>query len=108
MSNYLKFQGIAGRSEYWGVTVIITLVFLAVLTLGTALATTGEISGIIAGSVIIFASVIFYIWYFLAVTIKRCRDIGINPWWTASCFLPYVGFIPWIILGCLPAENKDN
>ena len=104
--SYLSFKGTAGRSEYWGVTVITTIGFMIAIAIGTALLATVEITGMIVGGLVMLASVIFYCWFFLAVTIKRCRDAGINPWWTAACFLPYVGIIPWIVFGCLSPEKK--
>lgn len=108
MSKYLSFKGTAGRSEYWGVTVITFVVFMIAVFIGTALIAAAETTGLIVGGLLMLVAVFFYIWYFLAVTIKRCRDAGINPWWTAACFIPYVGWIPWIVFGCLPPEKKGE
>lgn len=107
MGKYLSFNGTAGRSEYWGVTIITFVVFMIAIVIGMALFATTETSGMILGGLLMLVATVFYIWYFLAVTIKRCREAGINPWWTASCFLPYVGFIPWIVFGCLAPAKKD-
>jgi uncharacterized membrane protein YhaH (DUF805 family) len=108
MKKYLSFNGVSARSEYWGVTIIAFIAFMITLTIGSTLVASGEVAGIILGGLIVLASVVMYIWYFLAVTIKRCRDADINPWWTAATFIPYIGWIPWIVFGCLPTVKKDQ
>ena len=108
MSKYLNFKGTASRSEYWGVTIITLIGFIIAIVIGTALFATAEVTGFIVGGLIMLVALVFYIWFFLAVTIKRCREAGINPWWTAACFIPYIGWIPWIVFGCLPPEKKGE
>lgn len=107
MSSYLSFKGTAGRSEYWGVTILTCVVFMVIIALGSVLVASGEIAGAILGGLIVLIAVVMYFWYFLAVTIKRCRDADINPWWAAATFIPYIGWIPWIVFGCLPTIKKD-
>lgn len=108
MGKYLSFSGTAGRSEYWGVTIITFILFMVAIFIGTIFMTTLEVSGMILGGLIMFVSLVFYLWFFLAVTVKRCREAGINTWWTAACFIPYLGWIPWIVFGCLPPEKKGE
>lgn len=106
MEKYLKFDGLATRSEYWGVTVIITIAFFILLMLGSFAMAFASAFSIILGGFIILGASVMYVWYFLAVTVKRCKDADINPWWTAACFIPYLGCIPWIVFGCLPSVKK--
>lgn len=108
MTKYLSFKGTATRSEYWGVTVIITLVYFFLIVLGTIAMGLHSPFGIMLGGFIILAATVMYIWYFLTVTVKRCRDADINTWWTAACFIPYVGVIPWIVFGCLSSVKKEK
>lgn len=108
MTKYLSFDGFSTRSEYWGVTVIITLAFFFLIVVGTVFMGLGTSLAIIAGGFVILAATAMYIWYFLAVTVKRCRDADINTWWTAACFIPYLGCIPWIVFGCLPSVKKEQ
>ena len=108
MKKYLSFNGVATRSEYWGVTILTFIAFMVTLAIGSALVASGEVAGTILGGLIVLASIVMYTWYFLAVTVKRCRDADINPWWTASTFIPYIGCIPWIVFGCLPTVKKDQ
>ena len=108
MNKYLSFTGTASRSEYWGVTIITFICFVILNIFGSVLMTTGEVLGLFLGGALMLATFVFYIWCFLAVTVKRCREAGINTWWTAACFLPYVGFIPWIVFGCLSPEKKGE
>jgi uncharacterized membrane protein YhaH (DUF805 family) len=43
----------------------------------------------------------------IAVTIRRCRDIGINPWFTLALAVPYLGIIPFVVFGCLKSESIE-
>lgn len=104
---YLNFNGTATRSEYWGVAILSTIAMFILTVIGTGILAFGNVPGILVGSVIIFAAIVLYLWVFIAVAVKRCRDCGINAWWTAACFVPYIGWITWIVLGCLPTENKN-
>lgn len=108
MGKYLSFKGTAGRSEYWGVTIITLIGFMIAAVIGSVLFLTAEVTGMVFGGLIMFVAFVFYVWFFLAVTIKRCREAGINAWWTAACFIPYIGWIPWIVIGCLPPEKKGE
>jgi uncharacterized membrane protein YhaH (DUF805 family) len=108
MKQYFSTAGTAGRSEYWGVTILSFIAMVIALTLGLSLMSFGEATGVFIGGLIILIVLVAYVWLFVAVTIKRCREIGISAWWTAACFLPYVGFIPWIVLGCIPPEKKGE
>lgn len=104
---YLNFSGEATRSEYWGVSVVSFVVFGVAILVSTLLFASTEFTGILIGGILLMAVCVLYIWAFLAVTVKRCRAAGINAWWTASCFVPYIGWVPWIVIGCLPAGAKE-
>jgi len=34
----------------------------------------------------------------VATTIRRLRNIGLNPWWTALLFVPFISFLFFIFL----------
>lgn len=107
MSQYLSFKGTASRSEYWGVNAIICVALFVAYFIGSAIMSSEETTGIILGGLIMLVATVFYLWYFLAVTVKRCRDAAINAWWTAATFIPYAGIVAWVVFGCLPTDKKD-
>lgn len=101
---YSDFGRKAKRSEFWGVTLsLFGLGFLAtiicmVLMLGGWLGAVIAFPGILA--VMILST-----WVSIATIIARCRDADINPWFTAACFVPYIGTIVFIVIGCLSSKE---
>lgn len=98
---YLQFEGRATRSEYWGVT------FISL----AAVAVTAFVSVILAGfigdaaALVGIATIVALgigLWATIATTVRRCRDAGINPWFTLLVFLPYVAVPACIVFGVLP------
>ena len=103
MDKYFRFSGLAARSEYWGVYILAFVLLMVLLITGTVLTEAG--GGLeLFGLLVIFGSVIANFWLTLSVTVRRCRDAGINPWWTAACYIPYLGVIPWVVIGCLKSD----
>lgn len=105
--NYFNFEGRATRSEYWGVNIIGYLLLIPVALIG-ALFTLGGIMGAVVGGLAILTGVVGLTWAVLATTARRCRDIGINPWFAGTILIPYVALIPWIIFGCLKTEKENG
>ena len=104
MTKYLNFSRRATRSEYWGVLIIgwllaagLSIVTIAVMILDGFF--------VLLGGLIMLAGFIVLIWAMLSTTASRCRDAGINPWWTAASFLPYIGFVVMIVIGCLNTQS---
>jgi uncharacterized membrane protein YhaH (DUF805 family) len=104
---YFEFNGTANRSEYWGVNLIAYAVLLVTLLIGLLFTTLG-IFGSIIGLLIMLAGLVLCGWASLATIVRRCRNAGINVWFTLAIFIPWFGFIPWIVFGCLKTENKDE
>jgi uncharacterized membrane protein YhaH (DUF805 family) len=111
---YFAFNGKASRSEYWGVYLISWLLLglftslafiLFVLSLPFTIVVIGLVGWIIS-LVIICAGSVISCWLWIATTIRRCNDIGINPWFSITILLPPpFGTIPVIVFGCLPSEE---
>ena len=101
---YLTTQGTATRSEYWGVY-LSTWLILAVVTLVFFVLTLIGIGGIVVGSVLMIASSVLLTWAMIATAIRRCRDAGINPWFTLSFLVPYINFIVFIVFGVLNTDK---
>jgi uncharacterized membrane protein YhaH (DUF805 family) len=103
---YLNTEGRATRSEYWGVYLATWLILALVTLLFFVLTLTGAV-GITIGSIIMLLTSATLTWAMIATSIRRCRDAGINPWFTLSFLLPYVNFIVFIVFGLLNSD-KDT
>jgi len=112
MNIYFGFNGLATRSEYWAVYLISIAAFLAMLFTGAMLFGVGEIRNSvfsnILGILVLLAAVVLPLWATISTTIRRCRDADINPWWTLATVIPYINFIPIIVIGVLPSFNKGK
>jgi uncharacterized membrane protein YhaH (DUF805 family) len=87
---YFVFEGKATRSEYWGVSLICYVLALPALFF----------AGILGGMIII--------WTLLCTTARRCRDAGINPWFSATILIPWIAIIAVVVFGCLKTEKEDE
>jgi len=103
---YITIEGRATRSEYWGVY-LSTWLILAIVTLLFFILTLTGMLGIIIGSIIMIITALTLTWTMLATAIRRCRDAGINPWFTLSFLVPYINFIVFIVFGVLNTD-KDT
>jgi len=106
-SKYFLFTGTATRSEYWGISILSYLLLMAVCLVGFLLTFSG-ILGSIIGLLLILAGLVLSGWASLSTVTRRCRDAGINPWFTLAIFIPWFGFVPWIVFGCLKTDKKDE
>lgn len=107
MDKYLIFSGKASRSEYWAVHLIAFAIFSVLMMIAVGIAALGT-SGIFASTAFIIISIIMIGWLVFATTARRCRDAGINPWFTLAVFIPYLNIIPWVVFGCLETKKELN
>ena len=107
MKKYLEFNGNASRSEYWGVYISAYILLMFISLISIWLISAGTIGSVIGG-VLIVISFVFITWASIATAARRCRDAGINPWFTATLCIPYFAVVPWIIFGCLSTEKKND
>lgn len=105
---YFEFIGTSSRSEYWAINLISYLVFLPILLIVGFIVSVGGFTGVIVGLLLIFLGGIAITWLALAVTVRRCRDAGLNPWFTLTVLLPYIAVIPIIIFGCIPKKETND
>ena len=109
------FNGKAPRGEYWRIYLSWFCVTLLVGIIAIA-TTIGSISSLVYGG----GSIIGLLggWFFillimglvafvscLAVTVRRCNDIGINPFWSLTTLVPYIGFGAILIFGVLDSNQ---
>ena len=106
MEKYFKFDGTATRSEFWGVNLLAGIAAFILILLGAAMVASGNTIVIAGGAVLMIATFIVAIWVTVATSIRRCKNAGINPWWTLATIIPYVGTIVFIVLGCLKTDNE--
>lgn len=106
MDKYLKFSGVASRSEFWAVQLIAVPIFFLLMMVAVGIAALGT-SGLVASGFFIVISMFMTGWLTISTTARRCRDAGINPWFTLAVFVPYVGLIPWIVFGCLKTHKES-
>lgn len=102
---YSNFSRCAKRSEFWGVTLTILVLGFILGFVSTGLMVLGGTLGFIFGLPLLIAGFVFLSWISIATTVARCRDAGINPWFTLACFIPYIGWIVMIVVGCLKSKE---
>ncbi len=103
---YISIEGKATRSEYWGVYLTTWLIIALVTMLFFVLTLTG-IVGVVIGSIIMLLTSLLMAWTTIATSIRRCRDAGINPWFTLSLLVPYINFVVFIVFGVLKTDTQD-
>lgn len=106
MEKYFSFQGVSTRSEYWGVMIIATVLAFVVGFIAGLIMAAGSSLSAIFGGLLLLATVVASAWVSLATCVRRCRDAGINVWWTAGACVPYVGWIVAIVIGCLKTDAQ--
>ena len=107
LTKYLSIEGKATRSEYWAPYLISWLISIPVTLLAAASSFTGKLGMILAG-ILLLSYGIITCWIMFATVVRRCRDIGINLWFSGTLIIPYVNFIAFIAFGCLPADENKN
>jgi uncharacterized membrane protein YhaH (DUF805 family) len=107
VKRYLEWGRLASRSEYWAVLIISWVLAAVVAIVGTVMMVADGLF-MVTGILLIILGLILVIWAMLATTASRCRDAGINPWWTLATMLPYIGFVVMIVVGCLATKSPSN
>ena len=101
MKRYFSINGTATRSEYWGVQLLAVGAMVALWTVTQLLSDWPVVTWTIYG-----ASTLVYIWLLAATSIRRCDNAGISAWWTLATILPWIGFVVWIVIGCIKPDVK--
>ena len=117
----VKFNGYASRSEYWKLWICWTLILsvVAVITIGRILF--GMISGamnlqfdpgmlkqLIIMYLVLIPISIYVGLILIGVTVRRCRDIGISPFWTLATLVPYINCVSVLIIGILDTNSESS
>ncbi len=117
MFNY-SFSSKAKRGEYWKVLILwFITIGAAALFITYKIATSINTMSLSGGEIIarlggwIFPLVIIGICGSLAglaVTVRRCNDIGMNPFWSLLTFVPYIGFAAILLFGTLSSNDTPT
>jgi uncharacterized membrane protein YhaH (DUF805 family) len=101
---YFSLRGRTGRRSYWMFLCLPS--FLAGLVLGFLT----PILHISAHALIVFILALspLFIWIGIAVSVKRLHDFGRSGWWTILCFIPYLGYVAFLVLGLMPSQIGPN
>ena len=105
MEKYFSFDGNSPRSEFWAVTLINGICAVILLIAALAIMSLESTFAVVLGVIALIAVIVVSYWVTVANCIRRCRDAGINPWWTLAIIIPYVGTVVFIVLGCLKTDE---
>lgn len=109
MEQYFKFEGSSTRSEFWAVAIVGSICAFILALFGAMLAFSElGVAAVIVGGAVLAATFIASIWLSVATTMRRCRNAGINTWWTLATCIPYIGWIVFIVIGCLKTDEGTN
>lgn len=110
--NYANFYGRANRSEFWWVFLALVVVSLIIQTIGYALGDVTTVGGQVSATmhplfaglhgILTLATLIPSI----AIAVRRMHDTGRSGWWNLIFFVPFVGWIIWIVL--LAGQSKPE
>ena len=99
LKRYFSFFGKASRQQYGLRTLVfvISTFLLLLLVKAFSLDRWG----------FLFALVWFPVWMLAlsATGVRRCREVGINPYWVCLWLFPIVGSVFYIVLGCLKPDD---
>ena len=102
---YSNFSRCAKRSEFWGVSLTLLALSFVLGLVSVGLMAAAGTFGVVVGLPLLIAGVVIFTWISIATVVARCRDAGISPWFTAACFITYIGTIVMIVIGCLKSKE---
>lgn len=108
LKNYAKFDGRAGRSEYWFYAFFSTLIFFILQFLSSMLGLQYSMNDLI--TVYPLASVWQVVTFIpsMAVGVRRMHDINRSGFWLLFLLLPLIGWLLIMIFAVLKGNDDDN
>lgn len=104
ITRFSDFSGYTSRKDYWMTILYYNILSLGVIGLGFILMFGADFY---LGGIIVFG--LYYLSTLipsLALTIRRLRDGGKNPWSILLAFIPFLGPLILIIIMCLPSQYE--
>lgn len=106
LEHYADFKGVTGRKQFWLTYVASMLVSMGVCGVAFIIASFCGMAGIIVLSVILGLFSLALLVPSLALTVRRLRDAGKNPWLILLALIPGVGGIIVLIFMILPSQYE--
>ena len=108
LKNYAKFDGRAGRPEYWFYALFNTLIFFILQFLSSMLGLQYTMNDLI--TVYPLASVWQVVTFIpsMAVGVRRMHDINRSGFWLLFLLLPLIGWLLIMIFAVLRGNDDDN
>ena len=98
-SNYVNFNGRAGRAEYWWFILFYVLVVIALGIIETAMGMPDLLSSLFALASLLPS---------LGVAVRRLHDTGHSGWWVLLVLIPLIGFIILIFMSYIKPSVGPN
>jgi len=108
LKNYAKFDGRAGRSEYWFYALFSTFIFFILQFLSSMLGLQYAMNELI--TVYPLASIWQVVTFVpsLAVGVRRMHDINRSGFWLLFLLLPLIGWLLIMIFALIKGNDDDN
>ncbi|MEN5168098.1 DUF805 domain-containing protein [Brevundimonas pondensis] len=112
---YVDGEGRARRLEYWSFVLFAWLTMTgAMLTIFMVTALLGGFDGDTPPVTTMFALLLVFGWMLLlaipgiSVAVRRLHDVGLSGWLYLLTFIPYVGGLFMLVIGCIPSQPHPN
>lgn len=114
--HYVDFSGRSTRTEFWLFFVVFYVMMAVLFVVPVGLMgfdpTASDLRGSGAlASIAILPSVLFVLAGILpgiAVTVRRLHDSDKSGWMYLLTCIPYVGFLFFLVFGCVPGTDGEN
>lgn len=95
---YLSPKGRCSRAFYWQYFVIpfAVLGFLV------------GVLNVVLKSTVVLVLLPLVLWPSIVIQIKRWHDVGASGWWVLLNFIPYLGWVIWLVVGLIPGRPEPN
>jgi len=103
------FHGRATRKEYWSAMIQLTLIFVLFLIIFVVTAETSPspVTAIVLGFLMLAFLVVAAV-VSTSVGIRRIHDFDVTGWLVLTFYVPYLGWIAMIVIGCIPGTPSQN
>ena len=112
---FIDGDGRARRLEYWSFVLFAWLTMTgAMLTIFMVTALLGGFDGDTPPVTTMFALLLVFGWMLLlaipgiSVAVRRLHDVGLSGWLYLLTFIPYVGGLFMLVIGCIPSQPHPN
>lgn len=106
--HYVDFSGRARRKEYWFFVLFEILVIFVLMNLLGVFIALDSMGGVILTSVLLVIFALAVLLPGLAVIVRRLHDIDKSGGWYFINFIPFVGFIWFLVLMCKAGTVGEN